>query len=202
MRANSIVLIAAMILGQAAFAQGGQTITNIQVEDSTVKNPWTVRANGAAMILGGFGLNAGRALSKNVSVEALYNQTRMKDNDDDTIKGFEAIHNTRTYGLRADYLFNGADKSGIYGSLSAVNVELKSEVDPIFSNQKRTITTNETGAQGFGGYQIISQEKSFNLAARLGLGYGMGGKVATTLGATRNEVGNGLLLDISVGAMF
>ncbi len=176
-------------------ANGGYLSTTANTSSNTA-----IILNVGAILNKGFGIGFMRHLSENVAGLVHYSkQTLDSDEDSDSsLSGYSAEHRVEESGVRFDYYFSTVYQSGFYVGAGLTQINLKTKVDPIFSDDKRTLEADKLGGQGFAGYNI----RTGAIAAKIGLGYGNGGSFSNNLGGTRNEIKNDLLLDTSISIIF
>jgi hypothetical protein len=189
-------------LSTKAFAQDNSLTTGLTQE----KREWKLSFDMAYLFLKGFGIGFGKAVTPQLSLEGTYAHYEMKTIEDSISSIFfdyDAYHKINTAGLRATYHpFSATNKDGIYISGSLVHAELETTVDPINSDETRTLHNSKNGGQGIIGYQFISGILGQTVGGRIGLGYGMGAAVQNNLGGTYTEIRDGALFDAAVAVLF
>jgi hypothetical protein len=156
-----------------------------------------------AIINKGFGIGFTRNLSDHVAGQVHYSKQTLEDEegDDDisaSLGSYSSEHRAEEYGARLDYFFNSVYRSGFYVGAGIKQINLETQVDPIFSDNKTTLKDEVLGAQGYAGYFFRTGAS----AIKVGLGYGAGGSYSNNLGGTKNEIKDGLLLDLAFGIVF
>lgn len=196
----SLILI--FTLSTNAFAQDNSLTTDLTQE----KREWKLSFDMSYLLLKGFGVGFGKAITRQLSLEGTYSHYEMKTLEDSISSVFfdyDAYHKINTVGLRATYHpFSATNKDGLYLSGSLVHAELETTVDPVNSDETRTLHNSKNGGQGIIGYQFISGFMGQTVGGRIGIGYGMGASVQNNLGGTYTEIRDGALLDAAFAILF
>ena len=205
---NTLIILTNFISHLANAQMSTDTSSEIHTQMTIDEpKPWGIKLDGTSVVLKGFGLSIGRSFLKKLNTSVFYNQHILESNDDysfDWLGSYEAEHKAQAYGLRADiYPFTSFERGGFYTSLLIVQVNLKTTIDPIGSDEIRTLETQKAGAIVMAGYEFKRGFlKRLSSALNVGLGYGVGGEYSNNLGGTRNEIENSLHLDAAYSFLF
>ena len=170
---------------------------------------WGLKVDGSSLLLKGFGLGVGHSFSEKINTSVFYSQHSLESKDDTrsvlgSLGSYNAVHRAQEYGLRADfYPFASFDRGGFYTSVLAVKINLKTTVDPIFSDEIRVLNASKSGLRLIAGYEFKRGFlKRLSSALNIGLGYGAGGAYGNNLGGTKNEINDSLHLDAAYSFLF
>ena len=161
--------------------------------------PWTVSADAVPVILKGFGVGFGYAVLNNLNASAFYAQETLKsDTETYSFLGtYQAIHRAEIYGARGDfYPGSSVSDGGFYLGVGAAQINLRTKIDPILSDNSITLKKYRLGYQAFLGYDFKGGFlRQISSGIKLGVGYGNGGAFASNLAGTKNEIRDNILLE-------
>ncbi len=203
----NLLLQIILLLGTALTAKA-QTEVNSESETELIQEikPFSVFADGSAVLLGGFGIKATYSVQDYLALGLIGSYGHMKSSENENSSIYyrdDYKHSLGKVGIVAEFLIlNEQRKGGLYITLGVNHAQVKTEVNSDLFGSNSSENSRTGGLVAFGWHYTERLTAKANVAFQLGLGYGNGGAVAWTYSGTKTEVRDRLLLDIKAGLQF
>lgn len=204
-----VILGSLLLVGSSALAvQDLQTTKDLK----SMMNPphkISVLLDGSSVLLSGAGVKGTYAVTEKIAVGGLLRNMKMTESPESAQLGYTYKHQLNVLGAIVDFFpFSNLDENGFYVSAAATRASVKTETSDSYFG-KGSAEDAKTGSQLTLGYKAILRlnealiaTKGFDIVFHAGLGYGNGGRVAWSVLGNYTKIGDGLVLDLYMGAQF